>query len=301
MIEHTRHPRQRRRARQERSRATSSRSWRRSSAPAPPFAPSRSIYVDDGSTDATAAELDEGAGHAAVAARRPSRRRVAARARRCARASSPRAAPIVVTLDGDGQNDPAFIPQLWSPRSTAARGSALAAGQRVGRKDGAFKKLAVAHRQRRARADPEGRHPRHRLRAEGVPPRRLSRAALFRRAAPLHAGAVQARGLRRRACGRGRSAAPCGAVELRPFRSPLGRHPRPRRRVVADPPPPPRSGQRQEISDADAAFRTISASTSTTWSSPVSISGLPSASSRNSSSPRASSCSGSPARRRSEA
>ena len=50
-------------------------------------------------------------------------------------------APIVVTLDGDGQNDPAFIPAMvqqadgWQPRI------GLVAGQRVGRKDTGFKKF----------------------------------------------------------------------------------------------------------------------------------------------------------------
>src|SRR5438552_679689 len=50
-------------------------------------------------------------------------------------------APIVVTLDGDGQNDPAFIPALLKVLSEGAPRIGLAAGQRVGRRASAFKKL----------------------------------------------------------------------------------------------------------------------------------------------------------------
>ena len=116
-------------------------------------------------------------------------------------------APLVVTLDGDGQNDPAFIPALLraleagAPRSRADRRPARRAqGERL-------QEIAIAHRQRGARRDPARRHARHRLRAEGVPPRRVPAAALFRRPASLPAGAGPARGLRHRLCRRGRSAA----------------------------------------------------------------------------------------------
>jgi dolichol-phosphate mannosyltransferase len=52
--------------------------------------------------------------------------------------------PIVVTLDGDGQNDPAFIPALIRVLDAGdAKGPriGLVAGQRVGRKASGFKKL----------------------------------------------------------------------------------------------------------------------------------------------------------------
>jgi glycosyltransferase involved in cell wall biosynthesis len=49
-------------------------------------------------------------------------------------------APVVVTLDGDGQNDPAFIPALLKELA-ASPGIGLVAGQRVGRKATGFKKL----------------------------------------------------------------------------------------------------------------------------------------------------------------
>jgi dolichol-phosphate mannosyltransferase len=49
-------------------------------------------------------------------------------------------APLIVTLDGDGQNDPAFIPAML--RALEADGRVgLIAGQRVGRKSGGFKKF----------------------------------------------------------------------------------------------------------------------------------------------------------------
>src|SRR5207244_478993 len=50
-------------------------------------------------------------------------------------------APLVVTLDGDGQNDPAFIPKLMQALQAGAPRIGLIAGQRVGRKDSGFKKL----------------------------------------------------------------------------------------------------------------------------------------------------------------
>ena len=50
-------------------------------------------------------------------------------------------APIVVTLDGDGQNDPTFIPALITALEKGAPRLGLVAGQRVGRKASGFKRL----------------------------------------------------------------------------------------------------------------------------------------------------------------
>src|SRR3981189_1978506 len=48
---------------------------------------------------------------------------------------------IVATLDGDGQNNPAFLPNLLSAIKNGGERVGLAAGQRVGRKDTGFKKM----------------------------------------------------------------------------------------------------------------------------------------------------------------
>src|SRR3954469_16827580 len=48
---------------------------------------------------------------------------------------------VVATLDGDGQNNPAFLPDLIAAIEKGGGGVGLVAGQRVGRKDTGFKKL----------------------------------------------------------------------------------------------------------------------------------------------------------------
>jgi dolichol-phosphate mannosyltransferase len=50
-------------------------------------------------------------------------------------------APVIVTIDGDGQNDPAFMPQLVDMLERGAPRIGLVAGQRVGRKASAFKRF----------------------------------------------------------------------------------------------------------------------------------------------------------------
>jgi dolichol-phosphate mannosyltransferase len=98
------------------------------------------VYVDDGSTDATAAELS------ALMASRPWLRAVR-HAGACGQSAAIRTgvaharAPIVVTLDGDGQNDPAFIPALIRALAAGVPKVGLVAGQRVGRQASGFKKL----------------------------------------------------------------------------------------------------------------------------------------------------------------
>ena len=48
---------------------------------------------------------------------------------------------IVCTLDGDGQNDPAFIPAMAALLEASGPGCGLVQGQRVGRKDTGFKRF----------------------------------------------------------------------------------------------------------------------------------------------------------------
>ena len=98
------------------------------------------IYVNDGSTDATAERLAE-----AMKQRANLRqlRHAKSTGQSAAVRSGVRAArgAIVATLDGDGQNNPAFLPDLISAIEKGGEGVGLAAGQRVGRKDTGFKKL----------------------------------------------------------------------------------------------------------------------------------------------------------------
>jgi dolichol-phosphate mannosyltransferase len=97
------------------------------------------VYVNDGSTDGTEAEL------ASLKTSRPWLRQIK-HAASCGQSSAVRTgvaharAPLVATLDGDGQNDPAFVPKLLAALADNPR-IGLVAGQRVGRKDTGFKRM----------------------------------------------------------------------------------------------------------------------------------------------------------------
>ena len=101
------------------------------------------VYVNDGSSDGTDAELKRlMTQHAWL--------RCVRHKQSCGQSAAVRTgvaaarAPVVVTLDGDGQNDPAFIPALIRALDAGdANGPCigLVAGQRVGRKASGFKKL----------------------------------------------------------------------------------------------------------------------------------------------------------------
>jgi glycosyltransferase involved in cell wall biosynthesis len=109
------------------------------------------VYVDDGSTDATGQELlrlmAEHAGLRQIRHRQSCGQSAAVRTG----VASARA-PIVATLDGDGQNDPAFVPKLVAALEAGGAQTGLVAGQRVGRKASGFKRLQsrVANRVRNA-------------------------------------------------------------------------------------------------------------------------------------------------------
>jgi dolichol-phosphate mannosyltransferase len=97
------------------------------------------VYVNDGSSDGTEAELK------ALALQHPYLRQIK-HATSCGQSSAVTTgvrmarAPLVATLDGDGQNDPAFLPALVEPLLKRPD-VGLVAGQRVGRKASGFKKL----------------------------------------------------------------------------------------------------------------------------------------------------------------
>jgi dolichol-phosphate mannosyltransferase len=96
------------------------------------------VYVNDGSTDATEQEVR------ALMPKHAWLRQIRLKSS-CGQSAAIRTgvatarAEIVVTLDGDGQNDPACIPVLLGAFGSPRIG--LVAGQRVGRKASGFKKL----------------------------------------------------------------------------------------------------------------------------------------------------------------
>src|SRR6202034_3823395 len=89
------------------------------------------VYVNDGSSDGTDSELR------GLMAERPWLRQIR-HEKSCGQSAAVRTgvaasrATIAVTLDGDGQNDPAFIPALVAALEAGAPRVGLIAGQRVG-------------------------------------------------------------------------------------------------------------------------------------------------------------------------
>lgn len=99
------------------------------------------IFVDDASRDGTRAALK------ALSVEIP-QLRVLAHARNSGQSRSIRTgilaarAPVILTLDGDGQNDPADGPALVDALSAGPADLALVGGERVKRQDSQAKKLA---------------------------------------------------------------------------------------------------------------------------------------------------------------
>src|SRR5471032_184169 len=98
------------------------------------------VYVNDGSSDGTEAELKR------LMGLHPWLRRVRHK-QSCGQSAAVRSgvaaarAALVATIDGDGQNDPRFLPAMFRALEAGAPRVGLIAGQRVGRKATGFKKL----------------------------------------------------------------------------------------------------------------------------------------------------------------
>ena len=107
-----------------------------------PAAPFEVIFVDDGSTDGTPEVLE------AIAAKDP-RVRLVRQGKRCGKSQAVRtgvlaaAAPWIATLDGDGQNDPADLPDMLRVAAAAVGPSPLVAGVRVRRNDPVSRLIAT--------------------------------------------------------------------------------------------------------------------------------------------------------------
>jgi dolichol-phosphate mannosyltransferase len=102
------------------------------------------VYIDDGSTDDTAARLR------ALQAAGDTRLRVLRHKASCGQSTAVRSGvkaahgTWIATLDGDGQNDPADIPALWRMKETESGGKRplLLAGHRAKRRDTVVKRIS---------------------------------------------------------------------------------------------------------------------------------------------------------------
>ncbi len=106
-----------------------------------PIGPCEAIFVNDGSTDDSSAVISR------LREEFPWLREVR-HAKACGQSAAVRSgvrsakAPVICTIDGDGQNPPSEIPKLVLPLIGEDDGPGLVAGQRVDRQDTASKKIA---------------------------------------------------------------------------------------------------------------------------------------------------------------
>ena len=98
------------------------------------------IYVNDGSRDGSEAELKRLMAQYSWL-RRVRHKQSSGQSAAVRSGVTAARAPLIVTLDGDGQNDPAFIPAMLRALEAGAPRIGLIAGQRVGRKASLFKQL----------------------------------------------------------------------------------------------------------------------------------------------------------------
>lgn len=105
--------------------------------------PHEIVFVNDASTDTTLSEL-EACKPDVPTLRILSHRGNAGQSRAIRTGVIAARAPVICTLDGDGQNPPADLPKLFNAlmRTDAPADLAMVGGRRVGRKDSAAKRFA---------------------------------------------------------------------------------------------------------------------------------------------------------------
>jgi glycosyltransferase involved in cell wall biosynthesis len=100
------------------------------------------IVVNDGSTDDTAAVLAAQAAQRAFPLRQLRHEKSAGQSLSLRSGAWAARGKIVATIDGDGQNDPHYIPVLIDALLQAGPGAGAAQGQRLKRRDSRAKRLA---------------------------------------------------------------------------------------------------------------------------------------------------------------
>lgn len=100
------------------------------------------IVVDDGSTDATAEALRMRVAGGATHLRHVRHDRSAGQSAAVRSGVFAAKGGIVVTMDGDGQNDPAYLPKLADALAAAGPAIGIVAGQRLKRTDTKLKQLS---------------------------------------------------------------------------------------------------------------------------------------------------------------